>query len=218
MSDDPATQRGGARPTSECRRFVRSGLDEPRLGDPALREHVAKCAFCSARAAAVARLGGAVAQPPAAPPRLHSPAFLDGIRARVVEDCEESTVGRFVAANILVSAPLATESAWPSDLLEGDFARRAMTRPEPASTAAWARVKASVLESLAAQAPSRVGRMVWARNRTLTLAGVAAAAIIFAWFASGGSQPTPEIVITDVVSMPESEFSPMTVLRHGELR
>ena len=50
------------------------------------------------------------------------------------------------------------------------------------------------------------------------LAGVAVAAIICSWLVSERAQSPPQIVITDVVSMPNLEFPLMTVLRRGEQR
>lgn len=224
MSADREPERDGRLPRQylprQCRAFLRQGLDDRALTDPSLREHVANCEFCAARNVAKGRLAAALAlgSVPVAPPQLHSPAFLDEIRARIVETSEETQIGRLLSVCMPVAAPSAVGDAWPAALLENDLGRRAMAVPDRAEGPAWERVKASVLEDVTSQRNHRLLRQSALRNRGLTLAGVAVAAIIFSWSVSERTQSPSQIVITDVVSMPNLEFPLMTVLRRGEQR
>lgn len=223
MSSEP--ERDGRRLTRQsltrqCRAFLRQGMDDLALTDPSLREHIANCEFCSARSAARIRLAAALSlgSVPVAPPQLHSAAFLDEIRARIVETSEATQIGRLLSVGMPVAPPLAVEDAWPSALLESDLGRRTMAVPHPADGPTWDRVKASVLEDVTSQRAHRSRQQAALRNRGRTLAGVAVAAIICGWLVSERAQSPPQIVITDVVSMPNLEFSPMTLLRRGEQR
>jgi hypothetical protein len=204
--------------TKECRSFLRQGLGDRAELDPTLRAHVDACAFCSARSAARGRLKAALSRPATPPPELHSAAFLDGIRARIVESSEESPYGRLLELGMPVAAPSTVEDAWPNDLLESDLGRRTMSMRDRATGPTWASVRASVLEDVAGRRSQGTHQGATLRNRGWALAGVAVAAIICTWLVSEGAPAAPEIVITDVVAMPDLEFSPMTVLRHGELR
>lgn len=206
--------------TRQCRAFLRQGMDDLALTDQSLREHIANCEFCSARSAARIRLIAALSlRSVPVPPQLHSAAFLDEIRARIVEASEETQIGRLLSACMPVAPPSAAgDACWPAALLESDLGRRTMAVPDPAEGPTWDRVKASVLEDVTSQRAHRLRRQSAQRNRGLTLAGVAVAAIICSWLVSERAQSPPQIVITDVVSMPNLEFSPMTVLRRGEQR
>lgn len=220
MSSDCPHERDGRRLTRECRAFLRQGMDQLALNDPKLREHVANCGFCSARSAARSRMAEVLSggPRPVVPPQLHSAAFLEAIRARIVETSEESQIGRLLGAWMPAAAPSAVGDAWPAGLLESDLGRRTMAVPDPAEGPNWERVKATVLEGVTSQRNHRLRRESALRNRGLTLAGVAIAAIICSLLVSERTQSPPQIVITDVVSMPSLEFSPMTVLRRGEQR
>jgi hypothetical protein len=216
MSHDRAPERQERRLTEQCRSFLRQGLGDRSQLDPILRAHVDACSFCSARVTAKGRLKAAMSRPATPPPQLHSASFLDELRARIVEDSEASPYGRLLEREMPVAAPSIVEDAWPNDLLESDLGRRTMAMRDPATGPTWARVRASVLEDVANRRFAHHGSAT--RNRGWALAGVAVAAIICTWLVSEGAPAAPEIVITDVVAMPDLEISPMTVLRHGELR
>jgi hypothetical protein len=218
MSHDREPERQELRLTKECRSFLRQGLADREALDPTLRTHVDACSFCSARRAAKKRLTAALSRPATPPPQLHSAAFLDEIRARIVEASEESPCGRFLGIGMPVAAPSSVEDAWPSDLLESDLGRRTMAMRDLATGPTWARVRASVLENVVSHRLQRTHQGPALRNRTWALAGIAVAAIICTWLVSDGGQSSPEIVITDIVAMPNLEVSPMAVLRHGEMR
>lgn len=218
MSHDHASEGQERRLTKECRSFLRHGLSDREALDPALRAHVDACSFCAARRSAKDRLTAALSRPATPPPQLHSAAFLDEIRAKIVEASEESPCGRFLDLGMPVASRSGVEDAWPSDLLESDLGRRTMAMRDSATGPAWARVRASVLENVAGRRFQGIHQGSALRNRAWALASVAVAAIISIWLVSDGSPTAPEIVITDVVAMPNLEFSPMTVLRHGDLR
>jgi len=218
MSTDRAPEREGRRLTPECLSFLRQGMDDLAAADSTLGEHVVSCDFCSARKAAKSRLAAVMSRMPVVPPQLHSAAFLDEVRARIVEASEKSQIGRLLDDGMSVAVPSTAEEAWPTALLESDLGRRTMAMPDPAAGPTWERVKASVLHDLTSHRIHRLHRESALRNRGLTLAGVAVAAIICTWLVSDRTQSPPQIVIMDVVSMPNSEFSPMTLLRHGEQR
>jgi len=219
MNSDRAPEREGRRLTRECRSFLRLGLDDRAATEPMLGEHVEACEFCSARRAAKVRLAASLSRPvPPPPPQLHSAAFLDEIRARIVVASEQAAVGRLLAAGMPVAAPSAVAEAWPADLLESDLGRRTMAIPDPAGGPTWASVKASVLEEIAGHRVHRLRKQSVLRNRGLTLAGVAVAAIICTWLVSEEAPSSPEIVITDVATRPNIGYSPMTVLRYGDHR
>ena len=218
MSHDRAREPQERRLNKECRSFLRQGLGDREELDPGLRTHVDACAFCSARRAAKGRLTAALSRPAVPPPELHSAAFLDEIRARIVESSEESPCGRLLELGMPVAAPATVEDAWPSDLLESDLGRRTMAMRDRASGPTWASVRASVLEDVAGRRLQGTHRVSTLRNRGWALAGVAVAAIICTWLVSERAPAAPEIVFADVVAMPDLEFSPMTVLRHGEQR
>lgn len=214
MNRDRASEPEERRLTKECRSFLRLGSDDREALDPTLREHVDACAFCCARRNARRRLTAALSIPPTPPPQLHAAAFVDELRAKIVEASEASPLGRILGSGMPVVAP---DGAWPSDLLETELGRRTMAVPDQVTGPTWARVRASVLQDVASYRSQRRQEPML-RNRTWALASVAVAAIICTWLVSDGTQTAPEIVITDVVSMPNIDLSPMTVLRHGEQR
>lgn len=201
-----STNQPEPRLTAECRAFLREGLPE----GAAWTEHVQRCAFCSARKAARRRFGRILGEPVVPPAALHSAAFLDVIRARIVEQCEQSPVGALLEQGMPVAPPAAVADAFPTGLLEAGLARETVNAMRPASEAAWRGVRNRVLGDLAEHRMRRV-----ARAKGVAMVGVAAAAIFFAIFLSEGTQTPPTIVITDISSMPAVEFSPMAVLRHG---
>jgi hypothetical protein len=144
------------------------------------------------------------------PSELHSTAFVESIRTRIVEQSEESSLGALLERAMPVEPPAAVAGAFPAGLLETGIARDTVAAVPPTPETAWRGVRARVLGELAEQRLRRV-----ARTRGVALVGVAAAAIFCAIFFSEGTQAPPTIVITDISAMPAVEFSPMAVLRHG---
>lgn len=192
--------------TAACRTFLREGLPE----GAAWAEHLRGCVFCASRSAAKRALASVLSTPVPPPSALHSAAFLDAIRSRIVEQSEQSMLGALLEKGMPVELPVGVADAFPDGLLETDLARRTIANPQPATEAAWSRVRTRVLGDLAEHRVRRFGRA-----KGVALASVAAAAIICAMLVSEGTQPAPTIVITDISAMPAVEFSPMAVLRHG---
>ncbi len=218
MNGDPVRDDREQQLTPACRAFLRAGLDERALADPELRAHVSACAFCSRRRAFRDAIAPVLARPAEPPPELGSAAFLDRIRTRICEAVEAGPVGRMLQTQMPVEVPSTVSEVFPDELLENDLARHAVTAPRTAPLD-WARVKATVLEEVASRHARRPWHRAWAENRSLALAGVAAAAIICTWLVVDERPAAPEIVITDVVAMPDVDIlSPMAVLRRGESR
>lgn len=211
-----------------CRAFLREGLPEAS----ALDSHVASCAFCSARRAAKQRLAALQAVRPPVPAALRAPAFLDRIRAGIVEQCEASPLGAALEQGMSVEVPAAVDQTFPAELLTGELPRRILPltvgptseagssgagssgagSSEAASAAAealvWSRVRRGVMREIQHRHRHRLARGVaWA--------GVAAAAILVAMLGSDGTRQAPAIVIMDVTTLPAVDFSPMAVIRHG---
>lgn len=203
---------------AECRAFLREGLPEPgSSSDSALDSHVAGCAFCAARLAAKRRLGVLQAVRPTVPAALRDSAFLDRIRARIVEQCEAAPLGVALEQTMPVEVPAAVGTTFPSELLAGELPRRILPlragpTSESASAAAeamvWSRVRTGVMRELQQRHRHRIARGV-------ALAGVAAAAILATMLGTDGTRQAPAIVIMDVTTMPAVDFSPMAVIRHG---
>lgn len=212
----------GLRLTAECRAYLRAGLPdagaaEGDSGGGLWSQHLQLCAFCSSRLAAKQKLASALRSVPPVPQELHSPAFLDGIRTRIIEQSERSPVGALLDRAMPVVVPDHVEGAFPQELLQSDLSRAAIQRGEPArdSDFAWSRVRTHVFAGLGDEVAQARQRHRLLRTKGIALASVAAAAIICAMLVSEGTTTQPTIVITDVATMPSVEFSPMAVLRHG---
>ncbi len=224
--------------TAACRAFLRAGMPE---GD-AHQAHVSLCAFCSARLVAMRRLAAVLGAPVPPPAELRSMAFLDQIRVRIIEQSERSAVGSLLDKEMPVVVPAAVDDAFPHQLLDSDLARRtvphrtvphqavphqaglaeSLSAPEPAASAAWARIRSNVLREAAGPVRWIDGAKVGLgrtgplrRHRVVVLAGAVAAAMICVMLVADGTSTAPTIVITDVSAMPSVEFSPMSVIRHG---
>lgn len=192
--------------SAACRAFLREGM--PEGGTWA--EHLEGCSFCAARAAARRRVAAILREPVPPPAALHSVAFLDAIRTRIVEQCEQASLGSLLDEGMPVEPPGFVREAFPTGLLAAEVARDVLAARQPAAAGAWADVRTRVLDDLAAHRLRRV-----ARAKGVALVGVAAAAIFCGIFFTEGTQTPPEIVITDISAMPAVDFSPMAVLRHG---
>ncbi len=202
----------------ECRAFLREGLPDAGLSKAAaLDSHVASCAFCSARRTAKRHLAALQTVRPPVPAALHDPAFLDRIRARIVEQCEAAPLGVALQQGMPVEVPAAVGQTFPAELLAGDLPRRILplaggTNPEAPSAAAealvWSRVREGVMREVQHRHRHRLARGV-------ALAGIAAAAILAAMLGTDGTRQVPAIVIMDVTTLPAVDFSPMAVIRHG---
>lgn len=213
---------------AECRAFLREGLPEAGLSNAgqskaglskasALDSHVASCAFCSARRAAKHRLAALQTVRPPVPAALRDPAFLDRIRARIVEQCEAAPLGVALDQAMPVEVPAAVGQTFPAELLDGELPRRILplsvgptsaTASTTAEALVWSRVRKGVMRELQQRHRHRLARGV-------ALAGVAAAAILATMLGTEGTRQAPAIVILDVTTMPAVDFSPMAVIRHG---
>jgi hypothetical protein len=218
-----------SRLTAECRAFLRAGMPDANAVDGgADAQHSSTCSFCSARLAAKQRLAAGLRVAPVVPPEVHSVAFLDGIRTRIIEQSERSGIGAWLEKGMPVPALPELEDAFPAGLLESELAQAAVRGVSPSrergvlidpdAASAWPRVRARVLADLGERAGREQVPHRFFRGKGAALASVAAAAIICAMLVSEGTPPPPAIVITDMAAMPSVEFSPMAVLRHGANR
>lgn len=213
--------------TAECRAFLRAGMPDASAAEAPVAQHLAACAFCSARLAARQKLGVALRVRPPAPQELRSSAFLDGIRTRIIEQCEQAPLGALLERAMPVQVPAPLEGVFPEGLLQSDLSRTAVQAAAGAdagearvdSEIAWSRIRNGVLAGVGeVVTQERAGHRLL-RTKGMALASVAAAAaIICAMLVSEGTTTSPTIVITDVATMPSVEFSPMAVLRHGAIR
>lgn len=211
MSSQPPLQ-------AACRAFLREGLPESGLPESsALDSHVASCGFCSARRAAKHRLAALQTVRPPVPAALRDPAFLDRIRARIVEQCEAAPLGVALEQAMPVEVPAAVGQTFPAELLAGELPRRILPLSAGHTSAAassagealvWSRVRKGVMRELQQRHRHRLARGV-------ALAGVAAVAILATMLGTDGTRQAPAIVIMDVTTMPAVDFSPMAVIRHG---
>ncbi|MCR9244387.1 MAG: hypothetical protein NXI31_05100 [bacterium] len=215
-----------ARLTAACRATLRYGLLESGPGlDSA---HVASCAFCTAWLEGRERLQAALATPVAPPSELQAAAMLDGVRDRLIEDCETGPVGELLTAT-LSADELADGEGLELGVpeLEPTFAAR--LRDVPGRAPEWSEVRASVMaEARAGSAEHSAGRTGDRRTgadrnggravgfRVIAAAGLAAAAIAaMNLLAERDVKPVPTIRIADVPSLAGLDYSPMAILRRG---
>ncbi len=202
----------------KCRAFLREAPGSPRGLDPASVdrasvEHVTVCDFCRARADARARLVPALTRRPRMPEE--SGDLLAGVRERIIEQAEESVLGRAVAESMPVAAPSMAVD-WSESMLESDLVRRAADiQPRP-TAAAWSRVRGAILAQVSVGTTGKVRRM-WMLGAVS--ASASTALVAFLW-ASLESTATPTIVFRDLdskdlASMPTVEFA---VIRYGASR
>ena len=223
----PDGEPSGSGLTAECRAFLRAGMPAASAAEAPLAQHLAACAFCSARLAARQKLAVAMRVRPTAPQELRSSAFLDGIRTRIIEQCEQAPLGALLERAMPVQVPAQVEGAFPEGLLQSDLSRTAVQAAAGAnarearvdSALAWSRVRLGVFAGANEEVAQERQSQRLLRTKGMALASVAAAAaIICAMLVSEGTTTQPTIVITDVATMPSVEFSPMAVLRHGAIR
>lgn len=206
--------------TPECRAMLRgAGRDGV---DRAIRDHADACAFCRDWLQRRAGLTELLAQPVKPPSELTSAAMLDGIRERIIEAGEESSLGRVLEE--VLPQPAAPQTAqraatgdagddWAGPALDRELA--AQLRRVPGRAPDWSEVRESVLGTAAR---SGGGRRVSTRI-VAGAGGVAAAVILCALLLSEPDRrDMPEIVFTDVSSVSGVDFSPMRVLRTGGIR
>lgn len=216
-----------ARLTAACRATLRYGLlDLPDRGPDA--EHVASCAFCTAWLEGRKRLQAALATPVAPPTELQAAAMLDGVRDRVIEDCESGPVGELLAAT-LSADELPDGNGLELGVPELDPTLAARLRDVPGRAPEWSEVRASVMaEARAGEAEHGASRNGAGQTgadriggravgfRVIAAAGLAAAAIAaMNLLAERDVEPLPTIRITDVPSLAGLEYSPMAILRRG---
>jgi hypothetical protein len=146
-------------------------------------------------------------QRPPAPIELSSPDLLPAIFERVIASAEAGATGALLRQEMPVQPAAAGSDAAPEPL-ESPLAMALLTRPDQPSTDAWDSVRGAILSSHRAM-PVAAGA---SRGRWLGIATVAAAAMVYGILLSDGTRAVPNIVFTDVASMPDVEF---VVLRHG---
>jgi hypothetical protein len=208
---------GTFRVRRECRTLLRELLTGS--GDAAAREHAERCGDCAARLAARDRLASALRQRPQLPDEVQR-ALSSGrdllrelVHERAVENAQSSVLGRALAEAQPVPAPQVGD--WHDGLLVSRTAQRTGERPASASPLQWARVRQSILDSVAEQG---VVKRRTARVRQGLAFGVAAAAILGAVGLFLGQRPptnVPTIVFRDVDTMPGVDFA---VVRYGAMR
>lgn len=197
----------------QCRAFLR------QLGDhvAAVRagsavDHVDACPLCASRLRLACRLGQQLARPPELPARLRHPAFLEEVQETLVEQAEQSPLGRALLP-YLERVPVPDSIPWPDQCVGQEAVEQGLveTTSSPPSWL-WTRVRNQVL----AERSARRRPIVIALLRSRWVA--AAAAIFLAWLgielSTHGTRPQPEIVFVTVTELPSLQH-PAMVLRHG---
>ncbi|MCA8977956.1 MAG: hypothetical protein KDC98_24735 [Planctomycetes bacterium] len=143
-------------------------------------------------------------------------AMLARVRERVVEQCEESPLGRLLEEAMPV-VPLAdSAAAWPQSLLTSDLSERLVspvdTVPSPRD---WGAVRIAVLDDIAGRTARRA-----LRRRVIGSTGVAAVlmASLLLLRETGSPVSLPEVRIADIDQPPDMDpwlSSPISVLRTG---
>lgn len=188
---------GDTRLTPACRAMLRSG-GQP-LAD-AVRRHAADCAFCAEWLRGRERLQSALREPVAPLSELRAAALLDGVRERLVEQCEEAPLGQAVAdtfasetaARELAPHEAAVDSASIGDGDDGvavdlsaDLAERLRQAPGRGAAPEWREIRDAVFARPAAAdaapaAGAASGRSARARAGAMAAAGgLAAAALLY---------------------------------------
>lgn len=196
-----------------CLAFLRGleGHAVARLRGGELTEHARSCVTCADHLKATARqirlLSGL--QPPI-PEAVASPAFLERIHDRALEEREtaDAPLARLLAKSLRpVSAP--DGLGWPGERIEqraGQVIGR--SRRPRAVDELWERVRRDVREQVDMRRSVR-------RRLRFRVAVVAAAVLLGAWFATNwGTSRTSEIVFERLVETPAVSF-PVAVLRHA---
>lgn len=200
-------QHGLAALPQACRAFWRESL---AAGGAPSAEHVASCAGCAARLAAVPKVRAALLAKPPVPPALASRAMLESVQERIVADAEASPLGTALAqAWTVVPAPERHVEAadLPTGSLAAPLRRRLATPPPAVPPLAWGRVQASIVGRVRAEAVAR--RRVWPFGAA---AGAAAAAVLLLLLLRDQPVRPPEIVFLDLAAPPNVDFA---ILRYG---
>lgn len=194
----------------DCRRVLREVLGASALDSqaPDVRDHLAGCRFCAARVAVRDALVPALKERPM--PAEGARVLLDDVRARIVEQAEDSRLGRLLGEAMPVAPLPATDRdglahGWPVSLLESDLARINGAPVRGASDIEWARVRGAILAEVSNRgAPVR---------RWLTV-GVASAALVAValLLVARGEPEAPRIVFrdldaADVAAIPAFDFA-----------
>ena len=206
-----------------CRRMLRSG------GQPvseAIQRHAADCAFCTAWLRGRNQLQAALRTPVSPLSELDAASLLDGVRDRLIEQCEDSPLGLAVADTL---APVASADADRGDAsadgvdLELPVGLADRLRRVPGQAPEWGDIRDAVFAPGPAEAaestahePRRVGRRATVAAGTAGLAAAALLCVILLREGEPAAPPTePEIVFANLTSLDGVEFSPMRAVRHG---
>ena len=176
-------------------------------------DHLAQCAFCSARLSANSSLAEWVAVRPAIPAALGQSSVLEDVYSRLVDSAEQGPIGAWLeraSATATDDESLLTEqvSSARRDELLRDFLRRP-AQPDPQ---VWSGVRRSILDEVASE---RVIRRRMPVKLSALLAGAAAIAFISLLTFPQNKDAIPTITFADLDRAPDVDFA---IVRYGARR
>lgn len=203
--------------SARCRVFLREFLGSAGPLDAATKVHVEGCPFCRARASACDRLiPGLVARPQGNDRGVDLLALL---RERIIEQAEESVLGKALDESMPVAVPVVEEAGWPGPLLDSELARRAEQPPPQPSATAWVRVRGAILAQVSSGSV-RDRRRVSSKRNVMLAAGGVACVLVVALLAVSQDRVAPSITFLDLGSRDLASMSTVdfAVLRYGATR
>ena len=217
-SQDADPQRG-LQPAiaASCREALREllpvvPLQEASTSQVAL-DHVAQCAFCSARLRASASLAEWVDVRPAIPAALGQSVVLEGIYSRFVEATEQGPIGAWLEqGSVTASDQVLSVTEQASGAHRDELLREFLCRPAQPDPQVWSGVRRSILEEVASE---RVIRRRMPMKLGALLAGAAAIAFISLLTFPRSEDSVPTITFADLDRAPDVDFA---VVRYGARR
>lgn len=176
-------------------------------------DHLAQCAFCSARLSASSSLAEWVAVRPAIPAALGQSSVLEDVYSRLVDSAEQGPIGAWLerapvtATDDELSLTEQSSNARRDELLR-DFLRRP-AQPDPQ---VWSGVRRSILDEVVSE---RVIRRRMPVKLSALLAGAAAIAFISLLTFPQNKDSIPTITFADLDRAPDVDFA---IVRYGTRR
>lgn len=217
-SQDADPQRG-LQPAiaAPCREALRELLPSVPLQEASTSQvaldHVAQCAFCSARLRASASLAEWVDVRPAIPAALGQSVVLEGIYSRFVESTEQGPIGAWLEqGSVTASDQVLSVTEQASGAHRDELLREFLCRPAQPDPQVWSGVRRSILEEVASE---RVIRRRMPMKLGALLAGAAAIAFISLLTFPRSEDSVPTITFADLDRAPDVDFA---VVRYGARR